>query len=68
MTGIPVILDESKPTAEPTVNRDMFAAPLAPGQDEPCVYAAYWHARSGFFNQDPKRTPGGIDTAIKSRP
>ncbi len=56
MTGISVADDDFKQVAEPTLKRDGPASPLAAEPTEPNVYAAYWQARSGFFNPPPNLT------------
>jgi hypothetical protein len=63
-----IVNDDSKPTAEPTANLDVWAGRLASEQNAPSVYAAYWQARSGFFDRPPKLTAASIDPARSSRP
>lgn len=68
MLGIPLVDDLSKSIVEPKTNGNVPAQPLPPEQNEPCVYAAYWQARSGFFNPAPKHDPAGIDVAKGRHP
>jgi hypothetical protein len=53
MTGIPNAHDDSKPIVTSAVSLDVATGRPAPGQNTPSVYAAFWQARSGFFNQRP---------------
>jgi hypothetical protein len=53
MTGFPHAHDDSKPIGAPAVSPDVATGRPVPGQNTPSVYAAYWQARSGFFNVRP---------------
>jgi hypothetical protein len=68
VTGTLIVNDNSKLIAEPTANLDVWAGRLAAAQNAPSVYAAYWQARSGFFDLAPKLTAASIDPARRSRP
>jgi hypothetical protein len=67
VTGTLIVNDNSKLIAEPTANLDVWAGRLASEQNAPNVYAAYWQARSGFFDLAPKLTAASIDPARSSR-
>lgn len=68
MIGIPLVDDLSKSIVQPTTDINVAIRPLPPEQNEPCVYAAYWQARSGFFNPAPNHDPAGIDGAKGRHP
>lgn len=50
MMETPVVLAESQITLEQAVKVDVVTEQPLPEQSTPTIYAAYWHARSGFFN------------------
>jgi hypothetical protein len=68
VTGTLMVNDDSKLIAEPTAGLDVWAGRLASEQNAPSVYAAYWQARSGFFDPAPQLTAASIDPARSSRP
>jgi hypothetical protein len=61
VTGTPIDYDTSKSIAGPTADLQVRSGRLAPEQDVPSVYAAYWQARSGFFKPTPKHGDASID-------
>jgi hypothetical protein len=54
MNGTPVLSDDSRKITKTTANVDVAARRFSSEQNTPGVYAAYWQARSGFFNLAPK--------------
>ena len=61
MTGNLIAYEKPKLVAEPTAKPGAPAPPFVAEQNEPSVYAAYWQARSGFFNLTLKQTTASID-------
>jgi len=50
MTETPAVFEESKGSVERAVEVGVVAKQPLPEQSTPSVYAAYWRARSGFFD------------------